>query len=88
MGSTIDPLKRSVLTLPRVGPRRAEQLARLGIHSLGDLLHHFPVRHDDLTRRLPVSELPEGRPVSLHGEVVPLDLKHRGPARPPPAAQV
>jgi ATP-dependent DNA helicase RecG len=75
MGSTIDPLKRSVLTLPRVGPRRAEQLARLGIHSLGDLLHHFPVRHDDLTRRLPVSELPEGRPVSLHGEVVSLDLR-------------
>ncbi len=70
-----DPLADPVTTIRGVGPRRAEGLARLGILSVGDLLHHFPTRHEDLRRRVPVSELPEGKAVTLHGEVV--SLEHR-----------
>ena len=70
-----DPLTDPVTSLRGVGPRRAESLTRIGIRSIGDLLHHFPTRHEDLRRRAPVSELPEGKAVTLYGEV--LSLEHR-----------
>ena len=41
------PLKNSVQYVKGVGPRRAEQLARLGIETVEDLLYHIPFRYQD-----------------------------------------
>lgn len=44
-----EPLRRPVSSLPGVGPRRAEALARLGVRAVADLLVHVPFRYE--TRR-------------------------------------
>jgi len=40
-------LANSTATLPGVGPKRAESLARRDLGSVADLLFHLPVRYDD-----------------------------------------
>src|SRR3989338_1861040 len=40
-------LEKKVQYLKGVGPKRAEQLARLGIDTLSDLLHYLPRRYED-----------------------------------------
>ncbi|MBQ5350392.1 MAG: ATP-dependent DNA helicase RecG [Oscillospiraceae bacterium] len=43
-----------------VGEQRAKSLARLGIHTLGDLLNYFPRSYEDRTVERPIAEvLPE-----------------------------
>ena len=43
-----------------VGEARAKSLARLGIHTLGDLLNYFPRSYEDRTTEKPIAEvLPE-----------------------------
>ena len=39
-------LQASVSTLPGVGPKRERILERLGIQTIGDALHHFPMRYE------------------------------------------
>lgn len=41
------PLKKPVQYVKGVGPKRAEQLARLGISTVEDLLYHIPFRYQD-----------------------------------------
>ncbi|MCE5215768.1 ATP-dependent DNA helicase RecG [bacterium] len=43
-----------------VGPRRAQTLRNLGLHTVGDLLRHYPVRYDD-RRVLPLAASLEHR---------------------------
>jgi len=64
-----DFLLAPVTEVRGIGPARAAALARLGIARIGDLIHHFPSRHDDLRRRGPVAAIAEGRPISLHGTI-------------------
>lgn len=48
-----------------IGPQRAALLgSELGLHSLEDLLHHFPFRYEDRSRFIPIAELRES-PVSV-----------------------
>ncbi len=76
-----DYLLEKITAVRGVGPRRAEALARLGIARVGDLIHHFPIRHDDLRRRVPVEALPEGRPITLFGTVESIEHHPGGRAR-------
>jgi ATP-dependent DNA helicase RecG len=55
--------------LSGVGPRLRERLARLGIHSVQDLLFHLPVRYQDRTRLVPLAELRPGAEALAEGEV-------------------
>lgn len=59
-----------VAALSGVGPKRVEALARLGIVTIGDLLRHFPRRHEDRRQFTPISEANEGDRVQLLGNVV------------------
>ena len=40
-------LAAPLLRLPGVGEKRAEQLARLGLHTVSDLLFHFPRAYEN-----------------------------------------
>lgn len=61
-----------------VGPRRAEWLATLGIHTVGDLLEYFPFRHDVDTGEVEIADLTPGANVTIRGEV--LSVGGRRPA--------
>ncbi|MGH8400634.1 MAG: OB-fold nucleic acid binding domain-containing protein, partial [Gammaproteobacteria bacterium] len=58
-----------VTRLRGVGPQVAERLARLGIHTLSDLLFHLPARYEDRTRITPIGALRPGVPAAIEGEV-------------------
>lgn len=63
-----------VTTLKGVGAALAATLAKLGIHSLQDLLFHLPHRYEDRTRIIPMGSLRVGDVGVAEGEVVKTDL--------------
>ena len=63
-------LDTSVQFLKGVGPRRAEVFARLGIHTVEDLLYHVPHRYLDATTVTPIARADVGNDVTLIGRVV------------------
>ncbi len=65
----LDPLLEPVTVLRGVGPVIARHLDRLGLGSMGDLLHHIPVRYEDLELRGSLRDVPEGERKSLFGTV-------------------
>ena len=61
MNATTDSLAATpVSALKGVGPKRAEQLSRLGIETVQDVLFHLPLRYQDRTRIVPVGSLRPG----------------------------
>ena len=53
-------LETDIRSIRGIGEQRAKSLARLGIGTLGDLLHYFPSRYEDRTAVRPIAEvLPE-----------------------------
>jgi ATP-dependent DNA helicase RecG len=68
-----DPLRQSPQYLKGVGPARYEQLRRLGLETVGDLLWHFPRAYEDLTDVRPIASLSAAAVQTAHGEVVELE---------------
>src|SRR5262249_38860003 len=68
--SESDPLRQGVDTLRGVTELRREQLERLGILTVGDLLFHFPRAYEDLTDYRPITGLTAGTIQTVRGEVV------------------
>ncbi|MGB4677796.1 MAG: ATP-dependent DNA helicase RecG [Aggregatilineales bacterium] len=64
---TLRALNEPVQTVKGVGSARAEQLARLGVHTIRDLLFLFPRRHDDYSRMLPIRKVRAGEDVTVIG---------------------
>ena len=60
-------LANSTSTLPGVGPKRAESLARRDLGSVADLLFHLPVRYDDRRSLQSVGSSRSGNPRDLRG---------------------
>lgn len=58
-----------------IGPKRVEALARIGIHTLKDLLYHFPARYEDRSKFMQVSDLIPGEPATLQLEVLKVRLR-------------
>lgn len=50
-------LTAPVETIRGIGPKQAEMLAKLGLHTIQDLLFFLPRRYDDYTRLLPIGKL-------------------------------
>ncbi|MDR3583850.1 MAG: ATP-dependent DNA helicase RecG [Desulfosporosinus sp.] len=55
--------------LKGVGPERAKQLEKLGIHNVLDLLLYYPRRYEDRRQRM-IAELKDGEMATIAGEVV------------------
>ncbi len=63
-----------VTTLKGVGEAVAEKLARIGIHTLQDLLFHLPMRYQDRTQITPIGRLQLGMDAVLEGQVFRTDI--------------
>ncbi len=61
--------------LKGVGPSMVQRLARLGLHTLPDLLFHLPLRYQDRTRIMPIGSLRPGNEITIRGEVQLTDIK-------------
>ncbi len=72
-------LEKNIKFLKGVGAQRAEILAaHLGIHTVGDLLSHYPIRHEDRSKIFTIAELQEGVSVQLSGIVKPIGWEGEG----------
>jgi ATP-dependent DNA helicase RecG len=67
--------------LKGVGPARAEQLRRLGIETVRDLLFHFPRHFEDLSDVRPIAKLAAGKMQTVQGEVVEIEGKELADGR-------
>lgn len=74
-------LNTPVQFLKGCGAQRAEQLARLGVETVRDLLFLFPRDYQDLTDLRTIDQLEEGPLVSVLGTVEEIDLADRGVGR-------
>lgn len=64
---------RSLQYLKGVGPERAKQLQKLGIHNVLDLLQYFPHRYEDRHKQM-IAELREGEMATIEGKVVAANI--------------
>src|SRR5205085_12432288 len=69
------PLARSLQLLKGVGPRRAADLAHVGLITIEDLLFRFPIRYEDRSRLQPIVSLKPGRAVSISGRILSCGLR-------------
>ncbi len=68
--SSQPPLKKPVQFVKGVGPKRAEQLERLGIRTVEDLLYHIPFRYQDRREVQKISDLRTGEENATVGQLV------------------
>lgn len=61
-------LQRSVRSIKGVGETAAGQLARLGIETWGDLLHHYPRRYEDYSQLVSIADVQLGA-VTIAGTI-------------------
>ena len=62
-------LDSSITVLQGVGPRQASRLAKLGVHTIRDMLYLLPRRHDDYSQLKPINRLEYGEDVTIIAKV-------------------
>ena len=67
--------------LKSVGPRNLPRLAKLGIKTVRDLLWHFPVRYEDYSHVVSISEIEPGQKVNVQGEILKMSNRMIFPKR-------
>ncbi|MDO8574187.1 MAG: ATP-dependent DNA helicase RecG [bacterium] len=61
--------------IPAIGPRFLKSLGRLGLHTVGDLVWHFPNRYEDFSQTYRIAELEPGQQATIQGVVRRVDLR-------------
>lgn len=74
-------LSLPVEKLRNVGLRNLPRLRKLGINTVKDLLWHFPVRYEDYSEIIPISQIENGQKVSVQGEVLKISSRRIFPKR-------
>ena len=74
-------LSLPVEQLKSVGPRNLPRLKKLGIKTVKDLLWHFPVRYEDFSRVISISEIEPGQKVNIQGEILKMSNRMIFPRR-------
>jgi ATP-dependent DNA helicase RecG len=62
-------------TLPGIGPKSAQTLGKLGLHTLGDLLFYYPRRYDDYSALKTINRLWFGEEVTIIATVDDIRLR-------------
>ncbi len=62
-----------------MGPKRAEALEKLGVHTVKDLLYFVPRRYEDRAHFLKISEVQAAENVTIRGEVLTLGVRRTRP---------
>jgi len=70
-------LNAPTTVLPHVGPRHAQTLSRLGLHTLRDMLYYFPRKYIDYTQLKPINRLGFGEEVTILGTVQSITTRPR-----------
>lgn len=60
---------KDIRTLKGVGDKKAELFRKLGIDTVGKLLYYFPVKYEDWSKPLPISELVGGETCCVKGKL-------------------
>ncbi len=68
-----DSPRRPLTTLHGLGAQTADKLARLGLHTVQDLLFHLPTRYEDRTRFIALGSLQAGQRALVTGRLVACD---------------
>ena len=63
--------------LKGVGPRRAEHFAKLGVHTVEDLLEYFPHRYEFMPPLTLMKDMERDQQVTVLGEVVNMRFNRR-----------
>jgi ATP-dependent DNA helicase RecG len=72
---SIQALNAPTTVLQNVGPKLAQTLGRLGLHTLQDMLYYFPRRYIDYTQLKPINRLWYGEEVTVIGTVQSLTIR-------------
>jgi ATP-dependent DNA helicase RecG len=73
--SASDFLRQPLRYVKGVGPRRAADLQRVGLQTVEDLLHRFPIRYEDRGHLRPIATLQPAETASVAGEVIGSGLR-------------
>jgi len=68
-------LTAPLTAIPGIGPKSAETLSRLELHTLADLLQHYPRRYDDYSRLKTIHRLWFGEEVTVLGTVEEIEVR-------------
>lgn len=68
-GKNEDPQAVNVQYVKGVGPKMAELLARLDIHTAEDLIRHYPRQHLDFQQHMPIRNVRPGEDVTIFGTI-------------------
>ena len=68
-------LATSLQFLKGVGPRRAADFERAGLHTHEDLLYRFPIRYEDRSRLQSITSLKPGQTASITGRILSCHLR-------------
>lgn len=71
-------LSQNITQLKGVGPKMAENLLKLGIEKIQDLLFHLPLRYEDRTQIHPIGSTDHGQEVLVEGHVEHSEIVFRG----------
>ena len=69
-----DVLQTPLQFLRGVGPRKAADLRKAGLHTVEDLLFRFPRRYEDRSRLQPIASIKPGQMAAVSGEVLSAGL--------------
>ena len=68
-------LEVPLASIQGIGPRFLKYLDRLGIHTVRDLLFHFPFRYEDFSHVYPIADLEPGQHATVQGMVQEIDMR-------------
>lgn len=71
-------LNQAITELKGVGPKMAENLLKLDIEKVQDLLFHLPLRYQDRTQIHPIGAVNHGQEVLVEGTVEHSEIVYRG----------
>ena len=74
-GEPLPPMQLPVGVVRGVGSERARLLARLGIHTVEDLLLHRPRRYEDRRKFLAIRDLKLKEPATVRGQIIAAGVK-------------